>query len=181
MLRRLGAHRVLMGVAGRSRTMATRKGLSLVPAGALSLERGAHLPVGLLPMTQVGVSWDRPRPNSASSSCLRCPPPNGATCGGGKWADAAAGVDEEDCDDDLGLGWLAASERSSTASACSTPASLPLGGGASKRGERRRLQKLMADFEEMGSSDELFVQFTAHVLRGLGARARAQLASRAPQ
>ena len=122
------------------------------------------------------------------------------TCSGGKWADAAAGQS----DDEDGLGWLGASERSSTAtSASSTPAQSVGQGGAGRRKERRRLQqvklRLAKECEEkdvmgevivpMESNDEL-LQLTqrrlgrglnpdeVRVLEAMGAKFRAALFAR---
>ena len=115
------------------------------------------------------------------------------------WADAAAGH----YDDDDGLGWLAASERSST-SASSTPGQ-PKGLGVSRRGEWRRKQQVrqrlakevegkeldLDDFSEV-AADALLLQcqkqlgrgltsVEVKVLQSLGARARACIASRPMQ
>ena len=122
-----------------------------------------------------------------------------ATCSGGKWADAAAGHSSED----EGLGWLGASERSSTViSASSTPA-MASRSGAGRRFERRRLQKVrhklareieskevvVDDFGAMQSTDALLqhcqrqlgrglTSEEVRVLQSLGARAREAVASR---
>ena len=119
------------------------------------------------------------------------------TCSGGKWADAAVG--QSDAEDELG--WLGASERSSTTSAVSTPAQSM--GGAGRRKERRRLQqvklRLAKECEEkdvmgevivpMESNDEL-LQLTqrrlgrglnpdeVRVLEAMGAKFRAALFAR---